>query len=75
MVAIDDCELLLAGLPGRIVKGDGDGCEGGAKTGDAFGSEGDAVAVGVGRGVLLCDVGSGMDVEIVGWWCVGCCPA
>ena len=70
MVAIDDCELERVGLPGRIMKvGAGDGCDGGASTGDAFVRDGEAVAVGVGRGVEDAeDVGSGTDVETTGCW-------
>ena len=67
IVAIDDCELDLAGLPGRMIKGAGEGCEGGTGTGDTLVNEGDAVAVGVGSGVELADeVGRGIDVETTG---------
>lgn len=68
MVAIDDCEFDRVGLPGRTEKvGAGEGCDGGAMTGDAFVSEGEAVAVGVGKGVLPADdVGSAMDVDTTG---------
>lgn len=67
-MAIDDCELDRVGLPCRNVNGAGEGCEGGMMTGEALVSEGDAVAVGVGTGVVLADVvGSAMDVETTGW--------
>jgi len=67
IVAIDDCELDLAGLPGRMMNGAGEGCEGGTGTGDAFINEGDAVAVGVGTGVAPADdVGRGIDVDTTG---------
>jgi hypothetical protein len=62
------------GLVGRIEKvvGAGDGWDGGAMMGDALVSDGDAVAVGVGRGVLPADeVGRGIEVETMGWLCVG----
>lgn len=68
IVAIDDCELDLAGLPGRRMNGAGEGWDGGTGIGDAFVSEGDAVAVGVGIGVELADeVGRAMEVETTGW--------
>ena len=67
MVAIDDWELDLVGLPGRNVNGAGDGCEGGMMTGEALVREGDAVAVGVGIGVEIeDDVGIDTDVETTG---------
>lgn len=70
---MEDWEFDRAGLPGRIENvGAGEGCEGGAMTGDAFVSDGDAVAVGVGKGVLPADeVGRGIEVETMGWLCVG----
>ena len=72
---MDDCELLRVGLPGRTLNvGAGEGCDGGGMTGDAFISEGEAVAVGVGTGVPVCDVGRGMEVETDGCVCVGCEP-
>jgi len=67
IVAIDDCELDRVGLPCRNVNGAGEGCEGGTMTGEALVSEGDAVAVGVGTGVVLADaVDSGIDMETTG---------
>ena len=73
IVAIDDCEFDLAGLPGRMEnKGAGDGCDRGGATGDAFVREGEAAAVGVGKGVLLleealeADIGTGVGFERVG---------
>lgn len=73
IVAIDDWELDRVGLPGRTEKvGAGDGWEASGMMGDAFVSEGDAVAVGVGIGVLPAEeVGSEMDVDTIGWLCVG----
>ena len=50
------------------MNGAGEGCDGGTATGEAFLNEGDAVAVGVGTGVLPAeDVGSGTDVDTTGW--------
>jgi hypothetical protein len=68
IVAIDDCEFDRVGLPGRTEKvGAGEGWDGGGMMGDAFVREGDAVAVGVGSGVLLADdVGNEMDVDTMG---------
>jgi len=75
MVAIDDCELERVGLPGRRIKGAGDGCDGGTRIGDAFVKEGEAVAVGVGIGVVLADdAGRGIAVEMTGWLYVGWAP-
>ena len=49
------------------MKGAGDGCDGGTITGEAFIKEGDAVAVGVGRGVEVADeVGRAIDVVTTG---------
>jgi len=68
MVAIEDCEFDLVGLPGRRMNGAGDGWDGGTTTGDALVSEGDAAAVGVGTGVEVeDDTGREMDVETTGW--------
>jgi hypothetical protein len=67
MVAIEDCEFDLVGLPGRKIKGAGDGCDAGAVTGDALVRDGDAAAVGVGTGVEPAeDVGRAIDVETTG---------
>jgi hypothetical protein len=67
IVAIDDCEFDLVGLPGRMINGAGDGCDRIKGTGDAFVSEGDSLAVGVGAGVEPEDVvGSGTDVDTTG---------
>ena len=68
MVAIDDCEFDRVGLPGRMEKvGAGDGCDGGMIMGEAFVSEGEEVAIGVGKGVLPAeDVGNEMDVDMTG---------
>ena len=68
IVATDDCELDLAGLPGRTENiGAGDGCDCGTTTGDAFVREGDAeVVVGVGKGVLLIDVVFEIFVVVIG---------
>ena len=47
--------------------GAGEGCDIGGTTGEAFVSEGDAVAVGVGTGVELADeVGSEIAVDTTG---------
>jgi hypothetical protein len=47
--------------------GAGDGCDGGARIGDALVREGDAVAVGVGNGVDEAeDVGNAIDVDTTG---------
>ena len=55
--------------------GAGEGCDGGGMIGETFGKEGEAVVVGVGRGVLLDDEGAVREVvDIDGWWKVGCCP-
>lgn len=75
IVAIEDCELDLVGLPCRKENGAGDACEVGMMTGEALVKEGDAVAVGVGMGVVLAEVvGSAIDVETTGWLYVGCGP-
>jgi hypothetical protein len=67
IVAIEDCEFDLVGLPGRIINGAGDGCDGINGTGDALVSEGDSLVVGVGAGVEPEDVvGSGIDVNTTG---------
>ena len=73
MVATDDCEFDLAGLPGRMENnGAGDGFESGGGTGDALVNAGEAVAVGVGSGVLLfdeapeVDMGTGAGFDRVG---------
>ena len=75
MVAMDDCEFDLAGLPGRTENiGAGDGCDCGTTTGDALVSEGDAeVVVGVGKGVLRFDEIFEIFVVVigVGWFNVG----
>jgi len=64
---MEDCEFDLVGLPGRRMKGAGDGCEGGGITGEALVREGDAAAVGVGSGVLFDeDVGRAIDVDTTG---------
>ena len=72
-MAIDDWEFDRAGLPGRTEKvGAGDGCDGGTTTGEAFVREGEAEAIGVGKGVLPAeDVGNEMEVDTTGWLCVG----
>jgi hypothetical protein len=58
-VAIEDCEFDLVGLPGRTENvGAGDGCEGGGMIGEVFINDGEAVAVGVGTGVVLDDEGA-----------------
>jgi hypothetical protein len=63
MVAIEDWEFDLVGLPGRTENvGAGDGCEGGGMTGETFVNDGDVVAVGVGMGVLLVDEGAVREV-------------
>jgi len=68
MVAMEDCEFDLVGLPGRRINGAGEGCDAGTATGEAFVSEGDAVAVGVGTGVDPAEeVGRAIDVETTGW--------
>jgi hypothetical protein len=56
MVAIEDWEFDLVGLPGRT-ENVGAG-EGGGMTGEAFVNDGDVVVVGVGTGVLLDDEGA-----------------
>jgi len=73
---MDDWELDLAGLPGRTENvGAGEGLDGAGITGEAFISDGDAVVVGVGRGVVVAEgVDAGINVEIVGWLRVGCGP-
>ena len=73
IVAIDDCEFDRVGLPGRMEKvGAGEGCDGGTMTGEAFVKDGEAVAMGVGSGVLPAeDVGNEIDVDTTGWLCVG----
>ena len=73
IVAIDDCEFDRAGLPGRTENsGAGDGWDGDGAAGDALVRDGEAVAVGVGRGVLLfdevldADSGTGVGFDSVG---------
>jgi hypothetical protein len=72
IVAMDDWELDRVGLPGRTMNGAGEECDGGIGTGEAFVNEGDAVAVGVGTGVVPAEeVGSAIDVDTTGWLYVG----
>lgn len=68
IVAIDDWEFDRGGLPGRTEKvGAGEGCDGGTITGEAFVSDGEAVAIGVGKGVLPAeDVCNEMEVDTTG---------
>lgn len=82
-VATEDCEFDLVGLPGRKENvGAGEGCEGGGTTGETFiiagetfANDGEAVAVGVGAGVLLVGGGAVRDgPETEGWCRVGCWP-
>jgi len=68
MVAIDACELDLAGLPGRTVNvGAGEGCEGGTMIGEAFGKDGESLAAGVGNEVDWDGDAAEIVVEIFGW--------
>ena len=66
IVAMDDCEFDLAGLPGRTEKvGAGEGCEGGGGAVEAFDNDGDTMLVGGGIGVVLAEKLASV-VEIVG---------
>ena len=70
IVAMDDCELDRAGLPGRIMKNGaaGEGRDG-AIAGEALVRDGEAVLMGVGAGVVLAD-----PMPAQGLLIVGCAP-
>jgi hypothetical protein len=70
IVAIEDCELDRAGLPGLKGKNGAAGdTSDGPMAGDAFAKDGEATLIGVGVGVVLIDPAAN-----VGWLIVGCGP-